>query len=954
MRSRSRGRGARRRLAAWEVLRGRLLPVKDGVLGEADDEDEEYERDADPQFLDAQEIDGGGVIVKSCRLRSTEDTGRLVMQALQLPLVLKYLPKLLPRYVKSLLMPDRTRARKGRHDRRNISTPITLARIEHILDSEPWKLGFGSIVYEELHFIRCEATWTNFLQCAPLLEKIPELQTHALIIYNVLKQKCMELGDTYVEIEALTSAVSGDMSVVHAWDALKFLKDSKIVVGERQRVFLPNLQRYEKDIAEYIHKLIMREPWKLDIDVDEGLGDAQCRTGREQEEKADASNTRPVEDIHADLSNDCDHMLQISDDPATTEQAPSTKLDPDQLKAAKMICSNPVTIISGKGGCGKTTVVSLVVKHLMGKEKDEVEEACKAFENDLDVSNEWKSDQMSFKESSSSLRILLTAPTGKAASLLKKKTNLSAATLHQVTCSYDHWKQKQKEAEHPTEWKFSRVEVLVVDEGSLVSVHIFSSALKLLSDYGKLAKLIILGDVRQLPSIEPGNLLADIFKCLSNVKWATELRTNHRSESQLIVDNATCISKQNFVKFDAVINICTDKEIEMPTEDKKFIFVSLPDGSDHGLHTAITTLLEKGPGLKDDKKSQFIAFRREDCKLINELCCKHYSRHTTKNHKNKFEFQCEDKVCVTRNAYIKNLITKVKDDKDNPKRLPETPDNDERLCNGEIFFITDDVEKDDKIRELTLCDVDRTYTLNYKALRRECDLRHAWARTIHTFQGSEEDTVVYVLGTAGRQDWKHVYTAVTRGRKRLYIVARKDQLDQAIANKARDRKTWLQQRLREKLAQSSNCSPQTSFPSTQFNETQVPCTSMAAGQVFDSTQVVSRKTYYEPQSSPRVPSLLDTQVNVQSLSQRDCGDCTDDIISEATIPNEHSGFDNHALLFSSSQKRQGVLAASPETPFKISRVCTSMDEKTSPLGCTSLQNLSIDSPLPNRKQLFEP
>lgn len=46
------------------------------------------------------------------------------------------------------------------------------------------------------------------------------------------------------------------------------------------------------------------------------------------------------------------------------------------------------------------------------------------------------------------------------------------------------------------------------------------------------------GDVRQLPSIEPGNTLYDLFEGLKDVRWAIEMKTNHRAESELIVRNA--------------------------------------------------------------------------------------------------------------------------------------------------------------------------------------------------------------------------------------------------------------------------------------------------------------------------------------------------------------------------------------------------------------------------------
>jgi DNA helicase B len=48
--------------------------------------------------------------------------------------------------------------------------------------------------------------------------------------------------------------------------------------------------------------------------------------------------------------------------------------------------------------------------------------------------------------------------------------------------------------------------------------------------------------------------------------------------------------------------------------------------------------------------------------------------------------------------------------------------------------------------------------------------RHAWALTIHKFQGSEADTVVYGVSKSSYETWQHVYTAVTRAKKRLIVV----------------------------------------------------------------------------------------------------------------------------------------------------------------------------------------
>lgn len=113
------------------------------------------------------------------------------------------------------------------------------------------------------------------------------------------------------------------------------------------------------------------------------------------------------------------------------------------MRAAEMMCANPVTVISGKGGCGKTTVVSLVFKAAMEQQTsdlEEVQKACEDFQNDSHgSSNELASDVHEEKNHSEksisndkSVEVLLTAPTGRAASLLTKRTGFTAYTMHQV------------------------------------------------------------------------------------------------------------------------------------------------------------------------------------------------------------------------------------------------------------------------------------------------------------------------------------------------------------------------------------------------------------------------------------------------------------------------------------------------------------------------------------------
>ncbi|NXA08317.1 HELB helicase, partial [Sapayoa aenigma] len=733
--------------------------------------------------------------------------GKAVLVALTFPRILEFLPILLPRHFCCLLnMVHWQRKTEANNDTSGEEADFQdkmLRKLDEILENEPWKLGFSRIIYKELNLSYCEASWAAFQQCEHLLWKIPDLQKNALILYDQLKKQCRERGHTYEDQDELAHFVSRIMSTEHVWQSLEFLKDQNVVIREKKLVFLPHLYRSEKDIATCIGDLLSNHTWKLNADVRKILNFSE--TSREMVDNkkniTEAYEMEHLKEDNPDHHSDGNHFPEKEVESMSGTES-KAEVDLHQVIAVEKICSNAVTIISGKGGCGKSTIVSSLFRHLKQMEK-EVEAASKDFEEDLDASEEWntfdhhwESENMHAKRL---LNVLFTAPTGRATSLLSEKTQLPAYTLHQIIYSFKSWRR----SERAQPWKFSAVTVLIVDEGSLVSVYIFSLVLKLLCEHAQLAKLIILGDTRQLPSIDPGNMLADIFEGLKSRGFSVELRTNHRAESQLIVDNASRISHRQLPEFDEVLKVSAwNEEMQIPSPEKKFILIALPAGGTYdNLQTAIKTLLKKGPGLKDAKQSQFIAFRRD--------------------HKNRLLFQTGDKISCMRNTYLKDLLPdcRFKDYSNHHEcRSEETTltaeaaEEDKRLCNGDIFFITRDVEID-KQRLLTISSTyGSTYTVKYKALKKLCHIKHAWAKTIHTFQGSEEKTVVYVVGNPGRQHWQHVYTAVTRGCCRVYVVAEELHLKRAVTNKNIPRKTRLQKFLREAIAETTNCPKQTSSP----------------------------------------------------------------------------------------------------------------------------------------------
>jgi DNA helicase B len=191
-------------------------------------------------------------------------------------------------------------------------------------------------------------------------------------------------------------------------------------------------------------------------------------------------------------------------------------------------------------------------------------------ENKSNTQDKYTEDISEKDDDSSEPDIVYTAPTGKAANLLGRKAKTTGYTLHQIIWSYRLYVTKLMKLNTDAEWKFKSVKILVVDECSMVAVSTFSTLLTTLMENSKLRRIVLLGDVRQLPSIESGNFLSDVYRSMYPVKSSIELMTNHRAESHLIIENATTISQNRYPLFSSDHNFflhevpqSNDKAIDM-------------------------------------------------------------------------------------------------------------------------------------------------------------------------------------------------------------------------------------------------------------------------------------------------------------------------------------------------------------------------------------------------------
>ena len=107
-------------------------------------------------------------------------------------------------------------------------------------------------------------------------------------------------------------------------------------------------------------------------------------------------------------------------------------------------------------------------------------------------------------------------------------------------------------------------------------------------------------------------------------------------------------------------------------------------------------------------------------------------------------------------------------------------------------------------------------------LQKKTKITHAWALSIHKFQGSEADTIVYGLSGSGYESWRHVYTAVTRGRRRVVVVGTWQMLETAVRKKPGRRQTGLQERVRRMVAEVLGKEKENKPPEVQEGAREVP------------------------------------------------------------------------------------------------------------------------------------
>ena len=420
-------------------------------------------------------------------------------------------------------------------------------------------------------------------------------------------------------------------------------------------------------------------------------------------------------------------------------------LDELQRRSVLESIRNGVFILSGGPGTGKTTTINAIIRHFASQGMD----------------------------------ILLAAPTGRAAKRMTEATGYEARTIHRLlelsgaAALEGKTARFERNEENPLE-----ADVIIVDEMSMVDIFLFQSLLKAIS-VG--TRLILVGDVNQLPSVGPGQVLHDLIE--SGVFETVVLKKIFRQAQES----------------DIVLNahrIYAGEELVLDNKSRDFFFLERNDTEVIYKHM-LQLILEKLPRYVDAAPFdiQVLTPMRKG-KLGVETLNGILQRYLNPPDPSKREcqvgaalFREGDKVMQIKNNY--QLVWEV------VSRYNIPIDSGMGIFNGDIGVVR---SIDEYAREVVVeFDEHRRVTYPYAGLE---ELELAYAVTIHKSQGSEYPAVVMPLLTGPHMLFNRnlLYTGVTRAKACVTILGSRATISAMIANNSENlRYTGFRDRLREVL-----------------------------------------------------------------------------------------------------------------------------------------------------------
>ena len=384
-----------------------------------------------------------------------------------------------------------------------------------------------------------------------------------------------------------------------------------------------------------------------------------------------------------------------------------------QFSAIKNSLLKKILIITGGPGTGKTTIMKGITELYR-------------------TINKLSYEQLQEK-------IALLAPTGRAAKRMSESTLLRASTIHRFL----KW-QKETNKFQVNEYNKSRVEFVIIDEGSMIDTYLMASLLKGISAN---CKIILVGDDHQLPSVGPGQVLHDLIEsnCLQKVEL-TELYRQGKDSNILTLAYDIRQGKVN----EEVFNIGDDLTFIKATPSQ-----------------VVENVLEITDTYQDlsYKEFQILCPMYKTIAGIDEIN-RHVQNKVNPKSKNKKEIQYGDVIF-----------------RENDKVLQLTNMPDENVYNGDIGII-----KEIKISPKKEIIIDFDNNIVKYTPSNFNNFRLAYAISIHKAQGSEFDVVIIpIVRNYNKMLYrKLIYTGITRSKKKLYLIGDINALKYAVSNNNSD------------------------------------------------------------------------------------------------------------------------------------------------------------------------
>ena len=423
------------------------------------------------------------------------------------------------------------------------------------------------------------------------------------------------------------------------------------------------------------------------------------------------------------------------------------KIEPDELQIRAVIeaVNSGLLIITGGPGTGKTTTINTIIRYF---EQEEME-------------------------------ILLAAPTGRAAKRMTEATGYEARTIHRLLeltgvpsddkdTSGMHFERNE---ENPLE-----ADAIIIDEMSMVDIYLMHALLRAVNPG---TRLILVGDINQLPSVGPGNVLRDMIASGAfNVVQLTRI-FRQAAESDIIV-NAHKIND--------------GEQIPLGKRSKDFLFIRR-EHPDAIISAMLTLVREKLPNyvhadmfdiqIMTPMRKGALGVERLNTILQSFLNPKDPSK--PEKEVNGTIYRVGDKVMQIKNNYQIEWETR------NKYGIPI--DSGAGVFNGDIGIIR---EINTFAEELTV-EFDEGKMVDYSFKQLE-ELELAYAITIHKSQGSEYPAVVIPVYSGPRMLMTRnlIYTAVTRARACVCLVGIPEMLQTMVDNVVEQRRyTGLKIRIQE-------------------------------------------------------------------------------------------------------------------------------------------------------------